>query len=45
MSGSDQIEAAVSAAENLGDKPLTEHVAIFDQVLATLQDLLGDAES
>lgn len=45
MSGSDQIEAAISAAENLGDTPLAEHVAVFDQVLTTLQDRLADAEN
>lgn len=45
MSGSEQIEAAVTAAEHLGDRPLTEHVAVFDQVLTTLQKRLADAEN
>lgn len=45
MSGSEQIEAAVTAAEQLGHRPLTEHVAVFDQVLTTLQERLADAEN
>ncbi|HLR27584.1 MAG TPA: hypothetical protein VK086_02740 [Ruania sp.] len=45
MSGQDQIEAAVAAAEDLGDQPLTEQVAVFEQVLSTLQERLADAEN
>lgn len=45
MSGPEQIEAVVAASEDLDDKPLPEHVAVFDQVLTTLQDRLADAEN
>jgi len=44
MDAGEQIDSAVAAVESLADRPLPEHVATFERVLATLQDQLAQAE-
>lgn len=44
MDADEQINAAVADVEDLADRPLPEHVAAFERVLATLQDQLAQAE-
>ncbi|WP_022916565.1 hypothetical protein [Ruania albidiflava] len=44
MDAGEQIDSAVAAVEGLADRPLPEHVAAFEHVLATLQDQLAQAE-
>lgn len=44
MDAAESVAAAVAATEDLADRPLPEHVAAFEHVLATLQDQLAQAE-
>lgn len=44
MDADEPVESAVAAVEDLADRPLPEHVAAFEHVLATLQDKLAHAE-
>ena len=44
MDADEPVESAVAAVEGLADRPLPEHVAAFENVLATLQDQLAHAE-
>ncbi|HLS75017.1 MAG TPA: hypothetical protein VK046_14710 [Actinomycetaceae bacterium] len=44
MDAGEQIDSAVAAVEGLAGRPLPEHVAAFERVLAALQDQLAQAE-
>jgi hypothetical protein len=42
--GDDAISAALTRLDELGDAPLTQHVAVFDAIHEALQERLADAE-
>jgi hypothetical protein len=42
--GDTRVDAAVSRTEALEDRPLSEHVEVFDEVHRDLRDLLADPD-
>lgn len=39
------VDAAVAELDGLGDRPLTEHVAVFERIHAALGDALAAGEA